>query len=39
VTIQGNATPGTAQQVGKEVQKALDNNNRTLAATAPAAPV
>lgn len=39
VNVNGNATPGTAQQVGKEVQKALDNNNRNLAQTAPVAPV
>jgi hypothetical protein len=35
VTIQGNATPGVAEQVGKEVRKALDSNNRNLAQTAP----
>ena len=38
VNVNGNATPGTAQQVGREVQKALDNNNRNLAQTAPGAP-
>lgn len=35
VTVNGGTTPATAQAVGREVQKALDNNNRNLAATAP----
>lgn len=35
VNVNGGATPATAQAVGREVQKALDNNNRNLAQTAP----
>jgi hypothetical protein len=38
VNVNGNATPGTANAVGKEVQRALDQNNRNLAQTAPGAP-
>ena len=38
VNVNGSATPGTAQAVGKEVQRALDQNNRNLAQTAPGAP-
>ena len=36
VNVNGNATPAAAQQVGREVQRALDQNNRNLAQTAPA---
>lgn len=36
VNVNGSATPGTAQAVGREVQKALDQQSRNLAATAPA---
>ena len=35
VNVNGSATPQAAQAVGREVQKALDQNNRNLAATAP----
>lgn len=35
VNVNGSATPGTAQAVGREVRAALDQQNKNLASTAP----